>query len=246
MFGRAGDVHSEVVLAGVAVLLIGAFGRLAFGGTVGVQFLDAAVVHDGGGVAPERIGRAVDLGGQRLPVLRQVCGGLGFGLTRVVGAEAVLGADKACPLLSQSGLRGADDQRRGNEGSEAHVCSSASTATRRPVWCRDTAENDWDAQAYNPRVITGSASRRVAGIACAGALIGAMSLAGHGQARSIADRVYSDTQATRGQPLYQKQCLSCHGATLEGVVGPPLTGDGFLSVWSSRSLADLVNKIEQT
>src|SRR5688572_4964761 len=139
MFGRAGDVHSEVVLTGVAVLLIGAFGRLAFRGTVCVHLLDAAIVHDGGGIAPERIGRAVNLGGQRLAVFRQVCGGLGFGLTRIVGAEAVLGADKARPLLSQSGLRRADDQRRGNEGSEAHMSSSASPATRRSVvsrYCR--------------------------------------------------------------------------------------------------------------
>jgi mono/diheme cytochrome c family protein len=66
------------------------------------------------------------------------------------------------------------------------------------------------------------------------------------QTRSIADRVYSDAQATRGQQIYQKQCASCHGASLEGVAGPPLTGDGFLSVWSARSLADLANKIEQT
>ena len=88
--------------------------------------------------------------------------------------------------------------------------------------------------------------RRVAGVVCVGALVGALSLAGHGQARSIADRVYSDAQATRGQQLYQKQCVTCHGAALEGVVGPPLAGDGFLSVWSARSLADLVNKIEQT
>jgi mono/diheme cytochrome c family protein len=66
------------------------------------------------------------------------------------------------------------------------------------------------------------------------------------QVRSIADRVYSDAQATRGQQLYQKQCVTCHGAALEGVVGPPLAGDGFLAVWSARSLADLVNKIEQT
>jgi mono/diheme cytochrome c family protein len=73
-----------------------------------------------------------------------------------------------------------------------------------------------------------------------------MSPAGHGQARSIADRVYSDSQATRGQQLYQQQCVSCHGATLEGVVGPPLAGEGFLSVWSARPLGDLVNKIEQT
>lgn len=66
------------------------------------------------------------------------------------------------------------------------------------------------------------------------------------QARSPGDRVYADAQAARGQQLYQKQCVSCHGASLEGVVGPPLAGDGFLTVWSARSLGDLVNKIEQT
>jgi mono/diheme cytochrome c family protein len=73
-----------------------------------------------------------------------------------------------------------------------------------------------------------------------------LSLPGHGQARSVADRVYSDTQATRGQQLYQKVCVTCHGPTLDGVVGPPLSGDAFLSLWSARPLGDLVNKIEQT
>jgi mono/diheme cytochrome c family protein len=66
------------------------------------------------------------------------------------------------------------------------------------------------------------------------------------QSRSIADRVYSDAQATRGQQIYEKQCATCHGAALEGVVGPPLAGDGFLTVWSGRSIGDLVGKIEQT
>jgi mono/diheme cytochrome c family protein len=80
-----------------------------------------------------------------------------------------------------------------------------------------------------------------------GVLAFALALTGEAQqARSIADRVYSEAQAARGQQLYQKQCVTCHGTALEGVVGPPLTGDGFLSVWSARSLADLVNKIEQT
>ena len=90
------------------------------------------------------------------------------------------------------------------------------------------------------------AVRRAAGVICVSAFVGALSMAGHGQGRSIADRVYSDAQATRGQQLYQKQCVSCHGGALEGIVGPPLSGDGFLAVWSARSLADLVNKIEQT
>jgi hypothetical protein len=38
----------------------------------------------------------------------------------------------------------------------------------------------------------------------------------------------------------------CHGEALEGVVGPPLAGAGFLSAWGARSLADLVDKIEKT
>ena len=75
----------------------------------------------------------------------------------------------------------------------------------------------------------------------------ALALTGQAQqTRSIDDRVYSDAQATRGQQVYQKECVTCHGPALEGVVGPPLAGDGFLSVWSARTLADLVNKIEQT
>lgn len=91
-----------------------------------------------------------------------------------------------------------------------------------------------------------TAVRRSAGIICVGALVAALSLAGHGQSRSIADRVYSDAQATRGQQLYQKLCVNCHGAALDGVIGPPLAGDAFLSMWSAQPLGDLVNKIEQT
>ena len=91
------------------------------------------------------------------------------------------------------------------------------------------------------------ANRSFAGGAIVWVLAVCAALSGEArQARSIADRVYSDVQATRGQQLYQKLCVTCHGAALEGVVGPPLTGDGFLSVWSARSLADLANKIEQT
>jgi mono/diheme cytochrome c family protein len=88
--------------------------------------------------------------------------------------------------------------------------------------------------------------RPCASIACVAAWLWLLTLAGHGQTRTVADRVYSDAQATRGQGLYDKQCVSCHGRALEGNVGPPLAGDVFLSVWSARPLADLVAKIEQT
>jgi mono/diheme cytochrome c family protein len=89
--------------------------------------------------------------------------------------------------------------------------------------------------------------RRTAGVASFSALIGVIFLNGlAGQSRTVADRVYSDAQAARGQQLYKAQCVTCHGEALEGVIGPPLAGGGFLATWSARPLADLVDKIEKT
>ena len=84
------------------------------------------------------------------------------------------------------------------------------------------------------------------GIGVFSALVGVLPLVGHGQTRAVTDRVYSDAQATRGQTLYETQCVACHGKALEGSVGPPLSGDSFLGAWSSRSLGELVEKIEKT
>ena len=84
-------------------------------------------------------------------------------------------------------------------------------------------------------------------------LLGALTFAGilslTGQARqlrTVGDGVYSGPQAMRGQQIFQARCASCHGGKLEGGGGPPLTGDGFLAVWSARPLADIVDKIEKT
>jgi len=94
---------------------------------------------------------------------------------------------------------------------------------------------------------TSATLRRAAGIAAFTALVAVIAAPGHaGQARTVSDRVYANTQATRGQVLYKAQCVMCHGDSLEGIVGPPLTGTAFLSVWSRRSLAELVDKIEKT
>jgi mono/diheme cytochrome c family protein len=79
------------------------------------------------------------------------------------------------------------------------------------------------------------------------ALLGALSLAGQAPpARSITAGVYSAGQAARGQALYKAQCASCHGNAMEGSSGPPLVGDTFLSDWSAKSLANLVDKIQKT
>jgi mono/diheme cytochrome c family protein len=84
-------------------------------------------------------------------------------------------------------------------------------------------------------------------LSCACALVGAFTAIGYaGQQRSVTEGVYSAGQAARGQQVYKAQCLECHGAALEGSSGPPLVGESFLSNWSARSLADLVDKIQKT
>src|SRR5262245_16870770 len=67
-----------------------------------------------------------------------------------------------------------------------------------------------------------------------------------GQLRSVTDGVYAAGQAARGQDIYRTQCAECHGKAMEGAVGPPLAGDSFLANWSTRSLTNLVDKIQKT
>ena len=92
------------------------------------------------------------------------------------------------------------------------------------------------------------AIRHALGVAwCACALAAALSLTGHaGQLRSVTEGVYSTGQAARGQQIYQARCAECHGTAMEGTTGPPLIGEDFLSNWSARPLANLVDKIQKT
>jgi mono/diheme cytochrome c family protein len=94
--------------------------------------------------------------------------------------------------------------------------------------------------------MTYPARRSVVGLSCVGVLVSAISLLAQGGQTRPAAGVYADVQATRGGQIYQAQCLACHGAALDGAVGPPLAGETFLAAWSARSLADLVDKIEKT
>src|SRR5213596_606782 len=82
---------------------------------------------------------------------------------------------------------------------------------------------------------------------CAYALAGSFSLTAYAvQVRSVTEGVYSSGQASRGQQIYRVECAECHGTAMEGASGPPLVGDSFLSNWSARPLANLVDKIQKT
>jgi mono/diheme cytochrome c family protein len=66
------------------------------------------------------------------------------------------------------------------------------------------------------------------------------------QARTAREGVYTAAQAVRGEALYKMQCGLCHGDTLAGDIGPPLSGDLFAAVWGPMAASDLFDKIRNT
>ena len=62
--------------------------------------------------------------------------------------------------------------------------------------------------------------------------------------RSVWDGVYTMQQEARGEALYEQQCASCHGLSLNGgESAPPLTGGEFLSNWAGLTVGDLFDRI---
>ena len=67
-----------------------------------------------------------------------------------------------------------------------------------------------------------------------------------GQSAPAADGIYSADQAHRGEALYQKQCVSCHGSALDGVGPyPPLSGDDFLTKYEGQPALNLYDMIQK-
>jgi S-disulfanyl-L-cysteine oxidoreductase SoxD len=66
------------------------------------------------------------------------------------------------------------------------------------------------------------------------------------QPQNVRQGVYTDTQAKRGQTIYNDRCSSCHGEKLEGRLAPPLTGDDFTYDWAKQPLSELFGKIRNT
>jgi mono/diheme cytochrome c family protein len=61
---------------------------------------------------------------------------------------------------------------------------------------------------------------------------------------SVTVHAQSAGDATRGQEIFKQRCAACHGETLQGLVGPPLTGEAFAKVWGNAS--ELQQKIQKT
>src|SRR5439155_1235826 len=66
------------------------------------------------------------------------------------------------------------------------------------------------------------------------------------QPQTVRQGVYAENQARRGQAVYKAQCASCHGEMLEGRLGPPLTGEDFISDFAKQPLSELFGKIRNT
>jgi mono/diheme cytochrome c family protein len=67
--------------------------------------------------------------------------------------------------------------------------------------------------------------------------------------RSVWDRVFTDAQATRGEELYGRHCVECHGSGLDGDAVseiPALAGDPFMQRWSTRNVDDLVAHMQRS
>jgi S-disulfanyl-L-cysteine oxidoreductase SoxD len=67
------------------------------------------------------------------------------------------------------------------------------------------------------------------------------------ESRSVWDGVYTDDQAKRGEPVYHKECATCHGDSLAGgESAPPLTGGAFLADWDGLTVGDLFDRIRKS
>ena len=66
-------------------------------------------------------------------------------------------------------------------------------------------------------------------------------------ARTTWDGVYSEAQAARGRPLYNRECASCHADSLTGgEMAPPLVGGEFLSNWNGLTASELLDRMRNT
>jgi S-disulfanyl-L-cysteine oxidoreductase SoxD len=65
--------------------------------------------------------------------------------------------------------------------------------------------------------------------------------------KTVWSGVYSKAQAQRGQAIYAKWCVSCHGPTLQGIEqAAPLAGPAFAANWDGRTLGALFDVMRRS
>src|SRR4030095_9350939 len=63
-------------------------------------------------------------------------------------------------------------------------------------------------------------------------------------AQSVATPSFTEAQATQGKAVYDRSCLSCHGANLDdGEFGPPLKGVEFRLRWGAKPIDGLFGEM---
>jgi mono/diheme cytochrome c family protein len=98
------------------------------------------------------------------------------------------------------------------------------------------------------RVIFGTVPFCLA-VLLAGASAGALAVAAvqaQEGAKTVADGVYTDTQAARGAAVYDSACAGCHRADLGGVTGPSLKEQRFARQYAGKDLKTLFTKVATT
>ena len=69
-------------------------------------------------------------------------------------------------------------------------------------------------------------------------------LSGSLNAQSVATPSFTEAQATQGKAVYERNCLSCHGANLDdGEFGPPLKGVEFRLRWGAKPIDGLLGEM---
>jgi cytochrome c5 len=66
------------------------------------------------------------------------------------------------------------------------------------------------------------------------------------RAKTVADGVYTDTQAARGAAVYDGACSGCHRADLGGATGPSLKEQRFARQFAGKDLKTLFTKVMTT
>ena len=67
--------------------------------------------------------------------------------------------------------------------------------------------------------------------------VAAATMSGQAPAKSVNDGVYSSSQASRGQALFQSICTTCHAPDR-------FTGPEFVSAWSGKPLVELFKAVQ--